>query len=483
MMKKRDFGFIAVGLVWAASMAWFALSAGGCPSRNSSGPALLKGDTEAWHGIYLGSQKIGHSVTLSRALPSGGRSVSNRSLMLISMMGSPQEVASALSYDLGPDFALRSFDFRISGAADIRVRGLVTGRRLELAVETGGRVQRQELALSGPITLPEAMEPLLAGRKLEPGATFTYSMFDPSSMSLQPAVITVAGAESLELDGHRVWATKLKTEFSGVVSQSWVDSAGQTLREEGPLGLVLVAEPREKALSLVSASKPLDLLASLSVPCLGSGLEDARNASHAVYRLIDVELSGFDLDGDRQKVVSPWLEVSREAEPGPTAAPSPDSLKRWLAPTALIQSSDPAIRSQADSICRGLSNPWAKAKTLGDWVFASLEKRMSVTLPSAVEVLASRRGDCNEHATLFCALARSQNIPARLCLGVVYLDGRFYYHAWNAVWCGGWIEVDPTFGQAPADAARIRLVSGDLSDQGRLLLAMGRLKVEVRKSR
>ncbi len=482
-MQKRNFVFWAVALVWAVSMAWFALSAGGCPRRHGPGPALLRGDTEAWHGIYLGSEKIGHSVTLSRALPSGGRSVSNRSLMLISMMGSPQEVASALSYDLGPDFTLKSFDFRISGAADIRVQGLVSGRRLKLAVETGGRTQRQELALSGPITLPEAMEPLLAGRSLKPGASFTYSMFDPASMSLQPAVITVAGAESLEIDGRRVWATRLKTEFSGVVSHSWVDSAGQTLREEGPLGLVLLAEPRDKALGPAGGRRPLDLLASLSVPCLGSGLEDARRVSHAVYQLMDVELSGFDLDGGRQKLARPWLEVSREAKPGPTAAAAPDSLKRWLAATALIQSSDPAVKSLADSVCRGIQDPWTKATALSSWVFVSLEKRMSVTLPSAVEVLGSRRGDCNEHATLFCALARSQGIPARLCLGVVFLDGRFYYHAWNAVWCGEWIELDPTFGQSPADAARIRLVSGDLSDQGRLLPAMGRLKIEVRKSR
>lgn len=483
MMQKKNLGFLAAALIWAASMAWFALSAGGCPRRHSAGPALLRGDTEAWYGIYLGSEKIGHSVTLSRALPGGGRSVSNRSLMLISMMGSPQEVASALSYDLGPDFALSSFDFRISGAADIRVRGQVSGRRLKLTVETGGRTQRQELALSGPITLPEAMEPLLAGRKLEPGASFNYSMFDPSSMSLQPAVITVAGAESLEMGGRRVWATRLKTEFSGVVSQSWVDSAGQTLREEGPLGLVLLAEPRDKALGAAGSSQPLDLLTSLSVPALGPGLENARNTSQAVYRLLDVELSGFDLDGGRQKMTPPWLEVTRETAPGPLAAAVPDSLKRWLAPTALIQSSDPTVKSLADSVCRGLSEPWARAAALGAWVFASLDKRMSVTLPSAVEVLRSRRGDCNEHATLYCALARSQNIPARLCLGVVYMDGRFYYHAWNAVWCGEWIELDPTFGQSPADAARIRLVSGDLSDQGRLLPAMGRLKVEVRKAR
>jgi transglutaminase-like putative cysteine protease len=161
----------------------------------------------------------------------------------------------------------------------------------------------------------------------------------------------------------------------------------------------------------------------------------------------------------------------------------PDSLRVWLSATALNQSDDPAVRALADSICAGMSDPWLKSTAISDWVFGSLEKKMSVTLPSAVEVLASRRGDCNEHATLFCALARAAGVPARLCLGVVFMEGRFYYHAWNAVWCGEWIELDPAFGQSPADAARVRLVSGDLSSQTRLLPAMGRLKIEVVESR
>jgi hypothetical protein len=479
MLKTKNILFPAVGLVWAVSMAWFGLSAGGCPRRHGAGPSLQRGDAESWYGLYLGPDKIGHSVTLSRALPGGGRSVSNRSLMRIAMMGTPQEVASALSYDLDRSFSLQSFDFRISGAADIRVKGRVLGRRLMIEVETQGRNQHQELALSGPVTLPEALEPLLAGRVLRPGDRFTYSMFDPSSMSLQPAAVTVAGQESLKLGGRKVWSTKLTTEFSGITSQSWVDSLGGILREEGPLGMVLVAETKEQALKPDGSPQPLDLLTSLSVPSLGKGISDPRNTSRSIFRLLDIESSGFDLEGGRQRLDSLRLSVSREPPPQASQDALPDSLKRWLAPTALIQSSDPAIIKLADSLCRVVSDHWAKSAVLSHWVFASLEKRMSVTLPSAVEVLASRRGDCNEHATLFCALARAQGIPTRLCLGVVYLDGRFYYHAWNAVWRGGWIEVDPTFGQIPADAARIRLVSGDLSDQGRLLPAMGRLKVEV----
>jgi len=187
----------------------------------------------------------------------------------------------------------------------------------------------------------------------------------------------------------------------------------------------------------------------------------------------------YDLDCCRQRLSGEVLDISVEGLPTDQVSIPPDSLSRWLEPTPLIQSRDPAIVALADSIVGREKDPWQKVGRLSAWVFASLKKTMTASLPSALEVASSRRGDCNEHATLFCALARSQGIPCRLCLGVVYLDGFFYYHAWNQVWCGRWIEVDPTFGQCPADAARLRLVLGDLSSQSRLLPAMGNLQIEI----
>jgi transglutaminase-like putative cysteine protease len=154
-------------------------------------------------------------------------------------------------------------------------------------------------------------------------------------------------------------------------------------------------------------------------------------------------------------------------------------LAEFLKPTMLIQSQDPEIKKLAQRLVQGKKNDWDKALVLEKWVYKNLEKSMTVSLPSAVEVLRSRRGDCNEHATLYAALARAAGLPCKLCLGVVYLDGKFYYHAWNSVYCGQWIELDPAFGQAPADAARLRLVEGDLSQQTRLLSAFGNLKIEI----
>src|SRR2546430_8966554 len=49
--------------------------------------------------------------------------------------------------------------------------------------------------------------------------------------------------------------------------------------------------------------------------------------------------------------------------------------------------------------------------------------------------------------------------------GLVYLDGRFYYHAWPEVWLRDWVAVDPTLDQFPADATHLRFVVGGLADR------------------
>ena len=84
----------------------------------------------------------------------------------------------------------------------------------------------------------------------------------------------------------------------------------------------------------------------------------------------------------------------------------------------------------------------AAARALVAWVNAHLEQAPSVTVPSAREVLAARRGDCNEHAVLLTVLARAAGIPARLVAGAMYLDGAFYYHAWTELWLGAWITAE-----------------------------------------
>ena len=77
------------------------------------------------------------------------------------------------------------------------------------------------------------------------------------------------------------------------------------------------------------------------------------------------------------------------------------------------------------------------------------------------------------------ALARAAGLPARTVAGLLYVNGRFYYHAWPEVYLGDWVAIDPLFDQFPADAAHVRLAVGGLARQVELVPLIGRLKLEV----
>jgi transglutaminase-like putative cysteine protease len=120
-------------------------------------------------------------------------------------------------------------------------------------------------------------------------------------------------------------------------------------------------------------------------------------------------------------------------------------------------------------------------RRIAAWVYREVRKQPAVSIPSALEVLRQRVGDCNEHAVLFSALVRALGIPARLQAGIIYQEGKFFYHAWVQVYWGSWVSVDPILNQIPADATHIRLVEGDLDRQVDLVRVIGRLMVEVKE--
>jgi hypothetical protein len=127
----------------------------------------------------------------------------------------------------------------------------------------------------------------------------------------------------------------------------------------------------------------------------------------------------------------------------------------------------------------------ARAERLTRYVSGLLDKKPTVSLPSALDVLRTKVGDCNEHTALYVAMARAIGLPARIAVGLVYMHGAFYYHAWPEVYLreapgrGLWLPVDPTLNQFPADATHVRLARGGLDRQAAIVPLIGRLRMEV----
>jgi transglutaminase-like putative cysteine protease len=145
-----------------------------------------------------------------------------------------------------------------------------------------------------------------------------------------------------------------------------------------------------------------------------------------------------------------------------------------------VESDNPAIKDLARKLKGDSTDAVAVARRLHRWVYDNIEKTPTVSIPSAVDVLRTKRGNCNEHTVLLTALARAAGIPARMHAGLVYLDGRFYYHAWTSLYLGTeWVPVDAALGQFPADVTHLSFIEGGLQNQAAILRLIGHLQISL----
>src|SRR5207244_8263106 len=127
-----------------------------------------------------------------------------------------------------------------------------------------------------------------------------------------------------------------------------------------------------------------------------------------------VDVSEPDMQGAGQAAANAVLEISdaRTLRAGPLH----EDLQPYLRPEPLIESDDPAIRAEAETAVGTAADARTRAERLTRRVNAMLDKKPTVSLPSAREVLRTKVGDCNEHTALYVAMARSIGIPARIAV-------------------------------------------------------------------
>jgi transglutaminase-like putative cysteine protease len=424
-----------------------------------------------WMGIYFKGRKIGYSRKEFDKTEKGYR-MSERTKMNLTVMGAPKEIAAETDAQLSSDLSLESFQALLKADTDISVRGEIKKKELRLTLETAGSRSTRVIPLRERPSLSLSLVPALFREGIEKGRTFEITIFDPSTLGQERTPVEVTGRERLEALGLVYDAYKLKYSMKGTDFFIWLSDKGEVLKEESPAGFTLMREDREDAMKKVAASA--DLVAQTSLPF--------NLALPPATRYLKIRISGldprvFELAGGRQQYREGVLEITREDLPEKRAGDRTQQTP-YLGESLFVQSKDRRILSLARDIVRGEPDRIKAAERILDWVYKNIEKAPSVTFPSAVDVLLTKRGDCNEHTVLFTALARAAGIPTKMAAGLVYQDGRLYYHAWPEIFAGRWIAVDPTLGQFPADAAHIRLVTGDIDQQTRMTSVIGKIRVE-----
>jgi hypothetical protein len=461
-----------------------------------------------FYAIRMGGSVIGVAVSRLDTIP-GGFQFDDLATLDIPAQDTVQRALVRTRARLDAALQLTSFHFSLeSGIGRFEVVGEARADSLlDVRLVAGGAPERSVIPFGRDVILPVALPlRLAAGGELQVGRSLRVQVFDPATLSLRVVAVSVVGRDTLIVpdsvdlaaagewvvvttDTVSVW--RVEERMGGVTLTSWIDGEGRLVRSESPLGFTIERTAYELAQAEWQAARSDRRLAAgygaiIESTAIASraNLRGVDRAEALTFRLRGVALGGFDMDGGRQSLSGDTLTVRRESPAALRAAyelpyrgggePASE-----LAATPLVQAADPAIIRTAQQIAGGARDPVEIARRLNSWVYRELRKEITPSVPSAIQVLEARRGDCNEHTVLYVALARALGLPARTAVGVVHLRGRFYYHAWPEVWLDGWVAVDPTLGQFPADAAHIRFLVGGLARQFELVRLIGRLEIEV----
>ena len=451
--------------------------------------------SDDWMGIYFNNSKIGYSNTYMTVKEKGaisGYTIQNETSLFLPLLGSLHKVYFKSATFVNSEGQLIDFDFLLKSEKNsTQVIGTrINDRTLRLDIIGPGLNSQRNIALPKESVLYNPLLPFGISGKLHKGKKFIIDFFNPISLTNEKVNLLVKDKVRIKSFGLDSDAFLISIDYRGLETYAWVSPDGRLLKQTSSLGWTIVSEPPQEAISNINIIKTglVDLLAAFSV---GSNLVIPYPDK---TKFLKLRFEGLDslknLEDCRQRLIreknTEFLVISKNEIPRDKILSLPINTKgmqEYLESSDFIQSQDNEIIQQARKIVGAQTNAFKAAILLNDWVYQNMRKFPTISIPSSIEVLHTREGDCNEHTYLFVALARALGIPARVLVGLVYKDGRFFYHAWPAVFVGEWLSLDPTFGQDNADATHIRLFEGELNQQLNLAGVLGKIKIHIEEYR
>ena len=463
--------FAVSSALWLSGCAsWYFRDAGAPPAPPPQYSLEQWPYKEYWTGIVFNGAKIGFS-RLSVAPAADSRyEVQSEAAFVLHFLGLEKKFRFRSSDIVNSDLTLQRFDYdyHIDGN-DLKLSGEVDNGMLRVHIDTAGNRTDQEIPFTGPVYSTSVLPLYPLRRGLEVGRRHVYAVYDGETQILARVEQDVLGYETSDLfDGP---AFKVETRMHGHKTTTWVSADGLPQFEMALNGVLISALETEKQarryLALASLNKQ-DVLLDFSLVRPDRPIPGARQLD---YLKIAIE-------GIEQRLVPPtdsgqrctWADnvatcELRRQSPPPTITGTYDSKQRshYLRPTITAPSIDPRIRTTAQEIAGDTKDVLEIINRLVGWIQANIQKS-PVDVFSALDVLETKKAECQGHAYLYTAFARALGIPTRVVNGLAYseeLKG-FLYHSWNESLIGGtWLSVDPTFGQVGVDATHIKLLEGE----------------------
>jgi hypothetical protein len=444
---------------------------------------------EAWYGLYFQEDPVGYSHF--KIEPSGENfRVTTDSLMRLTALKKTNETELREEALVRPDLTMISFESRVrENDKNLELKGRTEGNRFVLDIMVEGEKRTREGPLEGKIYHSSAVSLMPAIRGLKDGNGYSFAVFNKEKLAVETVQQQISSVKGSPGPNEAVWRVKNIFGRSGEV-QSWLNKQGLTVLEKGSLITILEDEATAKSFLDKKASGK-DMILDVSRVRVAKPIPKPE-----ALRFLKIRMEGVDpsliANDHRQEVIAASeaptskgffvivnTEDLRKLRDG-SVRPSEPFAQEHLASTVFIEADHKEIADQSSKIATQRDSDLEKVTKLVNWTAENIKKEMKESF-SALSVLRSREGECQSHANLYTALARSSKIPTRVCTGLVYTNGvGFLYHAWAESYVNGWLAVDPTLKQVPADATHIKIAAQDATEESRTVLKMvGKVKIDV----
>ncbi len=476
------FMLLAPGVTFASDSA---------PDSSSDFAGIM---SEEWLNILFQGQKIGFSYQKIEKSETG-YTITDKAVIRLTVMGISQDMSFSNVSQLGENKRLKNFVY-LQTIQDQRQKtaGVVKDGAIELSVTGAGGTVTKIVEIEPETRFADLLKFEYAD-KLKVGFKKIVPVFITALRAVAPMTLEVVDRKKVKFEGGMVDTFVVNSSLQDVKTVSYVTPEGMTVREESFMGFRSERTSEEVALKFTGAHVPITSLITFSLITPDKPIENPQDLT-----ALDIKMGGLNnpdiVPEDNRQTVGESQRVFDESRKRSFTAPvslrkvepegridieqaakaEPEHLK----PTPEIQSDNKIIIDHARKIVGAETDVWKASRKINQWVYENLEKEF-VDSFTALDVLFTRKGECQSHTNLFTAFARSVGIPAKVASGLVYSPkhGGFLYHAWPEVYVGQWVAVDPTLGQDVADVTHIKLVEGGVENQIKLVRFIGRITISV----
>jgi len=479
-------------------------------ARPGSGAEAAK---ESWTGLYFNGRKIGYaSVTTAPATWNGRQALrlTMTSVARLEMFGNKvsQDTTGFTITDSTYKPLYSEYNIASNGS-QVMIKADYQPGRIVCTVNSGGAPVRKEVPVPKGANLAADSDDVVQGKTLAVGQKMTFYFLEPLSISLMKSDVEVQAEEQVKTDAGTVKAFRVLSTTPMGPMTSWQTASGELLKGELPLGMAMFRESKATAKNLTTTPPrfaivgqapsanpyipPKDFAQATAVE-INRPIENPRSVKSLTITLSGIDDPKLILSDARQHAeklssganhANQWhmTILAKAFDPAKSVSlPIHESaVQGQLSRAPYLEIDDPQVAKLAARIRGQETNAYRVAVAIHDWVNRNMTPDYSIGVPrSCVEINGRRRGVCRDYATLFCGIARAAGIPTRVCGGMVFAEGKFFYHAWAECWVGEWVPFDPTLKQSDfVDATHIKFAQGDVTDMFQVAAVVGRAKVSI----